>query len=56
MYNNQKLLTMHIFPKFASISKRRTLKMTSTTDLFRKVKQLAVYQLLPNLTIREDFG
>ena len=42
---------MHIFPKIASISKKRPMNVTSTTFLFKKVEQLAVCQLLPNLAI-----
>ena len=53
---NRKRLGMCIFPKLALIAKKSPLKVNSTTFLFREVEQLAVYQLLPNLTISEDFG
>ena len=46
---------MCIFPKIALIAKKCQLKVISTTFLFREVEQLTVYQLLPNLTIREYF-
>lgn len=42
---------MHIFPKIALIAKKRSLKVPSTTILFREVDQLAVYQLLLYFTI-----
>ena len=47
---------MRIFPKIALIPKKHPLIMTSVTFLFKEVEQLTVYQLLPNLTIWEDFG
>ena len=46
---------MRFFPKIALIAKKRPLKVTSIIFLFTEVEQLAVYQLLPNLTIWEDF-
>ena len=36
---------MRIFPKITLIAKKRQVKVTSTTFLFREVEQLAVYQL-----------
>ena len=42
---------MRMFPKIALIAKKRPLKVISKTFLFREVEQLAVYQLLPNLTL-----
>ena len=56
LYNKQKLLGMHIFIKINLITKKHPVKVTSTIFLFREVEQLAVYQLLPNLAIWEDFG
>ena len=52
---NRKRSDMHILPEIASISNRRPLKVNSTTFLFRKRKQLAVYLLLPNLAIWRHF-
>ena len=45
LYNKQKRLGMRIFPKITLIAKKRQVKVTSTTFLFREVEQLAVYQL-----------
>ena len=53
---NRKRSSMRIFPKIALIPKKHPLIMTSVTFLFKEVEQLTVYQLLPNLTIWEDFG
>ena len=39
---------MRIFPKNTLITKKRPLKVISTTFLLREVQQLAVYQLLSN--------
>ena len=52
MYNKQKKIdNAHFSKKNVLIAKKRPLKMTSTTFLFREAEQLGVYQLLPNLTI-----
>ena len=56
LYNKQKLLGLYIFLKIASIVKRCLVKVTITAFLFREVEQLAVYQLLTNLAVWEDFG
>ena len=37
--------TMRFIPKIALNTKKRPVKVTSTTFLFREVEQLAVYQL-----------
>ena len=49
-------MDVDISPQIVWIAKKRQLKKTSTTLLCREVEQLAVYQLLPNLAIGEDFG
>ena len=36
---------MRIFPKLALTAKKRSVKVSDTTFLFREVEQLAVYQL-----------
>ena len=46
---------MHIFPKIVLITKKGPLKMTSTMFLFRQEEELAVFHLLPNLTVSGDF-
>ena len=52
LYNKQKKIDNAYFSKKnVLIAKKRPLKMTSTTLLFREAEQLGVYQLLPNLTI-----
>ena len=52
LYNKQKKIDNAHFPKKnVLIAKKRPLRMTSTTFLFREAEQLGVYQLLPNLTI-----
>ena len=53
---NRERLDMRIFPQIASFTKKRPLKVISTAFLFREVEQLAVYQLLPDLAIGEDFS
>ena len=36
---------MSIFPKIVFIAKKRSVRVTSTTFLFKEVQQLVVYQL-----------
>ena len=45
---------MHFY-KNCTDCKKSAMEVTCTTFLFREVEQLVVYQLLPNLTIWEDF-
>ena len=43
---------MRIFPKIALIAKKRLVKVTSTTFLFRELEQSAVYQLKSRYILR----